>query len=82
MDMKGVTTEPFPNNSSNLGTCPFCGHRAVMDKGFEVVRNTNTEIQYEARFRYKCGNGFCLVHPTTLWFESEKEARGAWNRRA
>ena len=82
MNMVGVTTIPFPNNEANLETCPFCGHRAVMDKGFAVARISNTDIEYEARWRFKCGNGFCLVHPATEWFESENEARNVWNRRA
>lgn len=82
MDMVGLTTNPFPNNSTNLETCPFCGYKAVLDKAYAVTRSTATGIVYEARFRFRCGNGWCSVHPATDWRESEAEAREVWNRRA
>ena len=80
-DLVGMQTNPFPNNSANLETCPFCGFRAVMDKAFQVTRSSYS-IQYEARFRFRCGNGWCSVRPTTDWRETEAEAREVWNRRA
>lgn len=82
MNMVGLTTNAYPNNSANLETCPFCGHKAVLDKAYAVTRSTATGLVYEARFRYRCGNGWCGVAPATGWRESESEARGAWNSRA
>lgn len=55
-----------------LKSCPFCGGEARVKIGI-----------YSKLVFVRCSNyTSCKVNPTTEWFDTEKKAIEAWNRRA
>lgn len=55
-----------------LKPCPFCGEEAILD---------NVGVRY-GEYKYECKNNFCQAsYMLGAIFDTEFEARQAWNRR-
>lgn len=58
-------------NDSELKTCPFCGGKAkIFSIGFGM-----------SLFYVICVNERCEVSPATKYYQEEKDAANAWNKR-
>lgn len=61
-----------------LKPCPRCGANGVIKKA-NSYRSTSPAY---GMYRVRCENPECLDHFITRYFETEKKAAKAWNRRA
>ena len=61
-----------------LKPCPFCGSEAKLESWMKYA-----EYEYKYEYKYECSDPCCQAsYMMGAFFDSELEAREAWNRRA
>lgn len=61
---------------SELKPCPFCGCKA------DLIENVGRSKGRPKAFHPCCHNKDCIMFVGATWYETEKVAINAWNRRA
>ncbi len=62
--------------AEELKPCPFCGDKA------DMIENSGRVKNQPKSFHPCCHNRECIMFIGAQWYNSEKEAINAWNRRA
>ena len=61
---------------NELKPCPFCGGKA------DMITNDGRTKAEKLRYHPCCHNQQCIMFVGGIWFNTEKEAIEAWNRRS
>lgn len=61
--------------SKQLKPCPFCGSKGV------IIQSLGKPFNEKKRYHPCCDNKNCIMFTGCIWYDTEKEAAEAWNRR-